>query len=129
MEIVPTLRELSVNFTIIALLGWAVACKRANLDVGKIALVIAGWWAGGILISLYVTPAVGWASVLLTHALLAGLLVVVCYTSVLQALVVVAAFAVIKVGLDTGWSSILNAELPQMKAQMSPQHITAAEHK
>jgi hypothetical protein len=129
MDIVPTFKELAVNFTVIALLSWAVARRRASLEVPKLAAVVAGWWIGGILVSLYVTPSIGWASVLLTHAVLAALLMLLCYTSVLQAIVVVAAFAVIKVGLDSGWSSILNAEIPQMKAQMSPEHITAAERK
>lgn len=129
MELVPTFRELAVNFTVIALLTWAVARRRASLDIPKIAGVVGGWWLGSILVSLYVAPSVGWTSVVITHAILAALLMLLCYTSALQALVVVAAFAAVKVGLDSGWSPILNAELPAMRAQMSPEHITAAERK
>ena len=35
--------------------------------------------------SLYVTPEIGWVSVLLTHAVLAGLLIFLCSTSLMQA--------------------------------------------
>ena len=129
MALIPVLREMAVNFTIISILAWLVARRRANLDVGKLVCVVAGWWVGGLLISLYVTPQVGWLSVLLTHAVLAALLIFLCATSLLQAVIVVAAFAVIKVGMETGWGSIMNAELPQVKAQFAPEKITQAEGK
>lgn len=129
MAIIPVLRELAVNFTIISILSWIIARKRANLDVGKLVCVVTGWWVGGLLVSLYVTPEIGWASVLLTHAVLAGLLIFLCSTSLMQAVVVVAAFAVIKVGMESGWDPILQAELPQVKAQFAPEKINAAERK
>jgi len=129
MALIPLLREMAVNFTIISILAWVVARRRANLDVGKLVCVVAGWWVGGVLLSLYVTPQVGWLSVLLTHAVLAGLLFFLCATSLVQAVIVVAAFAVIKVGMETGWGSIMNAELPQVKAQFAPERINAAERK
>lgn len=127
MAIVPVLREMAINFAIIAILSWIVARRRANLDVGKLVCVVAGWWIGGLLISLYVTPQVGWLSVLLTHTILATLLVLLCSTSLVQAVVVVAAFAIIKVGMETGWSSIMHAEIPQVRAQFAPEKVTAAE--
>ena len=129
MEIIPVLRELAVNFTIIAILAWIVARKRANLDVGKLVCVVAGWWVGGLLVALYVTPQVGWLSVLLTHAVLAALLVFLCSTSITQAVIVVAAFAVIKVGMESGWEPIMHAEVSQVKAQFSREKISSAERK